>query len=155
MRNLILLMSFIIFLKAEYMLEISSNGEDYLRCVHSIYGISSDKKFLQFTYYNSSGSLSTRSVPMFPNNPNYYLKNIYTDALSQAGDCSLTSTSKIISSQYLDYTFPSLLPEPTSPFTPDENGLIMGMLEKDFHFAMAIYGVSLAFLLSIGLIFSL
>lgn len=42
---------------------------------------------------------------------------------------------------------------PTNP-TPDENGLIMGMKETDFHLAMALWGVSLSFLMSIGLIIS-
>lgn len=44
--------------------------------------------------------------------------------------------------------------EEITPFTPDENGLIMGMKENDFHLAMAIYGVALSFLMSIGLIIS-
>ncbi|WP_323669391.1 hypothetical protein [Aliarcobacter butzleri] len=43
---------------------------------------------------------------------------------------------------------------PTNPITPDENGLIMGMKESDFHFSMAIWGVALSFLMSIGLIIS-
>lgn len=42
---------------------------------------------------------------------------------------------------------------PTNP-TPDENGLIMGMKETDFHLAMALWGVCLSFLMSIGLIIS-
>ena len=42
---------------------------------------------------------------------------------------------------------------PTNP-TPDENGLIMGMKETDFHLAMAFWGICLSFLISIGLILS-
>lgn len=42
---------------------------------------------------------------------------------------------------------------PTNP-TPDKNGLIMGMKETDFHLAMALWGVCLSFLMSIGLIIS-
>lgn len=42
---------------------------------------------------------------------------------------------------------------PTNP-TPDENGLIMSMKETDFHLAMALWGVCLSFLMSIGLIIS-
>lgn len=42
---------------------------------------------------------------------------------------------------------------PTDPI-PDENGLIMGMKETDFHLAMALWGVCLSFLMSIGLIIS-
>lgn len=44
---------------------------------------------------------------------------------------------------------------PTKPIIPDENGLIMGMKETDFHFAMAIWGIALSFLVSIGFIISL
>ncbi|MFX4283148.1 hypothetical protein ACOL3A_01170 [Aliarcobacter butzleri] len=43
---------------------------------------------------------------------------------------------------------------PINPITPDENGLIMGMKETDFHFSMAIWGIALGFLMSIGLIIS-
>ena len=46
-----------------------------------------------------------------------------------------------------------IIETPTNP-TPDENGLIMGMKETDFHLAMALWGVSLSFLMSIGLIIS-
>lgn len=35
---------------------------------------------------------------------------------------------------------------------PDENGLIMGMEEKDFHFSIAIWGIMLASLISFGFI---
>lgn len=39
-------------------------------------------------------------------------------------------------------------------FEPDLNGLIMGMSEQDFNFAMAIYGIALSFLISLGFILS-
>lgn len=42
----------------------------------------------------------------------------------------------------------------TNPLTPDENGLIMGMQETHFHLAMALWGICLSFLISIGLIIS-
>ena len=39
-------------------------------------------------------------------------------------------------------------------FEPDLNGLVMGMVEQDFHFAMAIYGIALSFLISLAFILS-
>lgn len=41
-----------------------------------------------------------------------------------------------------------------NPFEPDENGLVMGMQKTDFNLAMALWGICLSFLMSIGLIIS-
>lgn len=37
---------------------------------------------------------------------------------------------------------------------PNKDGLIMGMTEQNFNFAVAIWGIALSFLISIGLIIS-
>lgn len=43
---------------------------------------------------------------------------------------------------------------PTNPTNPNKDGLIMGMTEQNFNFAVAIWGIALSFLISIGLIIS-
>ena len=40
------------------------------------------------------------------------------------------------------------------PTNPNKDGLIMGMTEQNFNFALAIWGIALSFLISIGLIIS-
>lgn len=45
-------------------------------------------------------------------------------------------------------------PITTNPTNPNKDGLIMGMTEQNYNFAVAIWGISLSFLISIGLIIS-
>lgn len=45
-------------------------------------------------------------------------------------------------------------PITTNPTNPNKDGLIMGMTEQNYNFAVAIWGIALSFLISIGLIIS-
>lgn len=65
-----------------------------------------------------------------------------------------TDVLEIKSNYFYNLSTNECEPITTNPTNPNKDGLIMGMTEQNYNFAVAIWGIALSFLISIGLIIS-
>ena len=147
MRLIILFLLFFTNSFSAYLMTYSKNSLDKTFCVSSFSGsiLNKEEYSIKFNWFLSDGSTYTSYLTT---NGIISIKDNYS---FDNNTCVSNGSSNDVK---FDIFKANGIPFEINPFEPDVNGLIMGMTLQDFNFAMAIYGIALSFLISLGFILS-